>query len=746
MSAFIGQLRRAPGRILASVLALSLAVGAIGVLAIPTITEGSLHAAVERDGLGDIIVATTPLDDVQVAQLTDIPNVAAVSASAVVAATFDGDRGRVGDGAVRLVGLSPDRQLDALRLEAGRSPSDAGEVVASPGLAEVGDRLAVEGRTFDVVGVGTTLLWVGDEALYGDLDEIASLAPERGMNHLSILAAHDDEPSLRAIVAEAREVLAADGDTFTEFPEYLPDGTTPIDADIRQVSTLIGMLGIMAGLVALVLLASTTNTLITERTREVAVMRALGGRRRPLRRRLRRIAIGITAASLVVGLPLGVLISNLIARMVLEEFVGITPDVAVDWWVLAGSAFGALLGARLVAARAARRVTNAPLAAALRDREGAPFGAAWHQRAAAGLATGGLLARIAARSSLRRPGRTAAVVAQIAAAVGVAFLVPSLATSVNEYNTAAYESWQWETSALARDPGLPIPAGTVDAVDAVDGVETGVYAFGSIDDWEVDAWGIRPDTVMFDADLRAGRSLAAGEREVMVSAGFAERRGIALGETIDIELASGTVPYEVVGLVDDFNRSIYADRDVLAADVGAPGRANVVWWLGDAPIDVAQFELPAVDVSTAAEVRDESGAGRDAIVMIFGAIGVIVAGVAALAVMSSMLVSLFERRHELAALQSLGARRRRLRGLLIRELLPLGAVGTALGLGLGALGTRGIIGSFESSNAVDIGVVDAVGAIPFVVAGTVAMLVGLVLAAVRSASRRPIAVTLRGAA
>ncbi len=748
MSAFFGQVRRAPGRILASVLALSLAVGAIGVLAIPTITEGSLHAAVERDGLGDIIVATTPLDDVQVAQLTDIPNVTAVSASAVVAATLDGDRGAdgAGDDAVRLVGLAPDRRLDALRLDAGRAPSEPGEVVASPGLAEVGDRLAVAGRTFDVVGVGTTLLWVGDDALYGDLDEIAPLAPERGTNHLSILAAHDDEPSLRAIVAAAREVLAADGDTFTEFPEYLPDGTTPIDADIRQVSTLIGMLGIMAGLVALVLLASTTNTLITERTREVAVMRALGGRRRPLRRRLRRIAIGITASALLVGLPLGVIISNVIARMVLEEFVGITPDVAVDWWVLAGSALGALVGARLVAARAARRVTNAPLAAALRDREGAPFGAAWHQRAAAALPAGGLISRIATRSSLRRPGRTIAVVAQIAAAVAVAFLVPSLATSVNEYNSAAYESWRWETSAFARDPGLPIPAATVDAIDAVDGVETGIYTFGSIDDWEVDAWGIRPDTAMFDADLRAGRSLAAGEREVLVSAGFAERRGIDLGETIDVELAAGTVPYEVVGLVDDFSRSIYADRDVLAADVGAAGRANVVWSLGDAPIETAQFELPAVDVSTAAEVRDESGAGRDAIVMIFGAIGVIVAGVAALAVMSSMLVSLFERRHELAALQSLGARRRRLRGLLIRELLPLGAVGTVLGLGLGALGTRGIIGSFESSNAVDIGVVDAVGAIPFVVAAAAFMLVGLVLAAVRSASRRPIAVTLRGAA
>ena len=65
---------------------------------------------------------------------------------------------------------------------------------------------------------------------------------------------------------------------------------------------------------------------------------------------------------------------------------------------------------------------------------------------------------------------------------------------------------------------------------------------------------------------------------------------------------------------------------------------------------------------------------------------------------------------------------------------------------LGALGTRGIIASFESSNAIDIGVVDAFGAIPAIVAGTLAGVTLLTLVMVRAATRRPIAVTLRGAA
>ncbi len=111
-----------------------------------------------------------------------------------------------------------------------------------------------------------------------------------------------------------------------------------------------------------------------------------------------------------------------------------------------------------------------------------------------------------------------------------------------------------------------------------------------------------------------------------------------------------------------------------------------------------------------------------------------------------MSVSLYERRHELATMQAMGARRRRLRSLLVRELVVVGAIGVAAGLALGALGTRGIIASFEASNAIDIGVVDAVGAIPVIVVVTAVSLVLLAAAVVRGAARRPVAVTLRGAA
>ena len=736
MRSFLRQFRRAPGRILASVFALALAVGAIGVLAIPQVASSSLTEAVERDGLGDIIVETTPLDAAQLEAIAGVENVRVAEAQTTTPLDIDGR-------SIRLIGLAPDRTMDLVELRDGRAPEHAGEVVAETGSFELGDVVAIDDRHLVVVGLGSTLWWSGRDVLYTDLSTILGDQPggstPTGTDRLTITAVDDGADALQAIIDDVRGVIDVDGDTFTDFPTYFPNGTTPIDADIRQVSQLIGLLGIFAGLVALVLLASTTNTLVTERTREIAVMRALGGRQRTLRRRLRRIALGIAVAALIVGLPLGVLISNLIARMVLEEFVGITPGITVDIPVLVGSAAAVLLGARLVSAKAARRVTTTSLSAALRDRDGSPFGATRVQRVSTRLRVGSLRSRVAGRASLRRPARTVAVVVQIAAAVGAAFLIPSLATSVNDFNTSAFSVWQWESQAVARDAGLPLP---MERFDSDGRTEIGVSVEGRIEEWEVDVHGLRADSSMIEAPVTDGRWIEE-PREIVVSAGFARRTGIEVGDDTTLHLASGNATYRVSGLADDSSRAVYLDRDTLAAELGAPGMGNVIWSrAADATFDTG---VP-LSVTTLAEVRAEEAEGTNAIVVIFGAIGVVVSGVAALAVLSSMSVSLFERRHELATMQALGAPRRRLHGLLAREMLPLALCGLIGGLAIGAIGLRGIIASFESSNAIDIGVTDAIGAIPFIVLGTVLVLGVLTLLVVRSAGRHPIAVSLRGAA
>ncbi len=740
MRTLLRQFGRAPARILVSIFALALAIGAIGVFAIPSISEGSIHAIAADDGLADIMLVTTPIDDDVADKISSIVGVASVNRELELGAIFDGER------RTAFVGLEfEDQQMDLIGLEAGRLPQTEGEVVVSTGFAEVGDLLTLtdpidRGAELSVVGVGNTIWWADGNVVFGELDDVTALTEAGGANRIVITASDDNIESLRSITDDVRVVLTDAGGRFVDFPIYLPDGTTPIDSDIQQISTLIGLLGVVAGLVALVLLASTTNTLITERTREVAVMRALGARSRPLRRRLRRIAVGITAIALLIGLPLGVLISNLIARMVLQEFVGITPDIGVNVVVLVASAVGALLGARLVAARAARRVTKLPLATALRDREGSPYGRRWSERLMASAPFGNLSTRIAVRSASHRRARSIAVVAQIAAGVGAAITIASLTTSVNEFNTATRNSWTWQSVTYARAYGLPFDGAIVDGDPDS---EVGIEVDGAVADWDIEVYGIIPSSLFIDPDLRDGRWIEPGAHEAVLSAGFAERNGLVVGDMVDVELASGVAQYRIVGTADDFNRAVYLDHGDLSSDLGSPGAANVVWSSND---DVAAAFPVSTSTSTITGINEEDGQGRDAIVLIFGAIGLVVAGVAALAVISTMGVNLYERRHEFAALQAIGARRRRLRSLVTRELIPLGTAGIGLGVIAGYFGNRAIIGSFEASNSLDIGAVYAVGAVPFVIVGTVVGLLLLAALSVRGTSRRPVAITLRGAA
>lgn len=353
---------------------------------------------------------------------------------------------------------------------------------------------------------------------------------------------------------------------------------------------------------------------------------------------------------------------------------------------------------------------------------------------------GNLSTRIAVRSASHRRARSIAVVAQIAAGVGAAITIASLTTSVNEFNTATRNSWTWESVTYARAHGLPFDGAIVDGDPDS---EVGIEVDGAVADWDIEVYGIIPSSQFIDPDLREGRWIEPGAHEAVLSAGFAERNGLVVGDMVDVELASGVAPYRIVGTADDFNRAVYVDHGDLSSDLGSPGAANVVWSSND---DVAAAFPVSTSTSTITGINEEDGQGRDAIVLIFGAIGFVVAGVAALAVISTMGVNLYERRHEFAALQAIGARRRRLRSLVTRELIPLGTAGIGLGVIAGYFGNRAIIGSFEASNSLDIGAVYAVGAVPFVIVGTVVGLLLLAAVSVRGTSRRPVAITLRGAA
>ena len=499
MRAILREMRRAPVRIATSIAAIALAIAAIGVFAVPGVAESSLREIAADDRLTHINLTTAPFDDPEVvAELANLPGVedVEVRTSATVELTSGDD--------VLIVGSRPGSTIDQVRVDAGRYPRSATEALVSPGMASIGDVLTVVGRgdedALTVVGVGQTT-WLATEAAVFTLPEAASRLT--GIDGANTVVARLDDPTtdnLDGAVDGFRERLAAEGVSLTAFPIVLPDGAHPIEEDLTQVSFMIGSLGVMAGIVALILLASTTNAVVTERTRDAAIMRAIGGTRRVVRRDLRRLAIAIGAIGTIIGLPLGLVVANYVARMVLERFAGISPSIGVDPVVVGASVLFGIVGARLVSGRAARRVAKADLTAALRDRDASPFGARWTDRLLARLPTGGLASRIALRALARRRGRGIAVAAQFAGAVGAAILVASLSTSIAGFNEAELASHTWETETMPADDLFPYQLDE----SVGDGAEVAIHTFGEIDDWEIELFGVRPDTEMIDTDVVAG--------------------------------------------------------------------------------------------------------------------------------------------------------------------------------------------------------------------------------------------------
>jgi putative ABC transport system permease protein len=754
MGRFFREFRRAPARILASIFALSLALGAIGVMGVPTVASSSLRDEAAADAIANIAIDTTDTGGIAVESVVasvDGVDLAETQVEAMVEPLVVGQAGAGQAGAgpmLQVLGVDVGTQeIDIVRADAGRLPTGDGEILVTEGLADIGAVVAVtdmsgEPSTLTVVGVGGTSYWSGEQVAFSSLDTARELAGTEGSNRL-VVHADGGADELRVLAESISGALAEEGVAVVTLPVTVPHGQHPIEEDISQISLLVGLLGIVAGIVALVLLASTTTTLITERSREVAVMRALGGRQRAIRRRLRRLALAIAAAAVVVGVPLGVLVSNYIARMVLEEFVGLTPGFAFSVPVMVGSALFALVGARLVAARAARRVTNRPLATALRDRDANPFGRRLSERFAARVGLGGLLVRSGLRNGLHQRGRSLTMLAQITAAVAALMVVTSMATTVTAFNDAEFAHWDYATATSVPGPGLDMPGNLADRDDRS---EMAIETDGEYGDWLIDVVGVESGSAFLDPGLDGGRWYGSdGDAEIVLSTGFAERVGLDVGEVVDVRLPNGTVGYEVVGLHPARGRYAFVEVDRLATDLGSTGMANVLLSADDPPAALsAGLSDGTYTVHRMADLADEEN-GRDAVVLIFTAIGLVIVSVAGLAVASGLAVNVYERRHELAALQAIGGRRRQVMRVVLAELGPIAIAGVVLGVGFGYLGALGLVGAFESADAVEIGLTFATGVIPIAAVLAVLGSVGLGSLMARRVTRQPAAVTLRSA-
>src|SRR5205807_569538 len=207
------------------------------------------------------------------------------------------------------------------------------------------------------------------------------------------------------------------------------------------------------------------------------------------------------------------------------------------------------------------------------------------------------------------------------------------------------------------------------------------------------ALGVDPtrDGAARDYQLRSGRGLdeASG---VLLEAGFAAGQGFELGQPARLLTAGGLTQLPVVGLLEPYGPAAFNGGAVALpapgeaqGRFGMTGQVNTVRLVLVDGADPRQVEAAVGRLLPAGlfvqEPAARGAAGRDAMNATENGLATLsvsspVAG--AFVILNAFLMNLGERRRQLAILRALGATRRQITRLLLREALLLGLAGTAL--------------------------------------------------------------------
>lgn len=343
--------------------------------------------------------------------------------------------------------------------------------------------------------------------------------------------------------------------------------------------------------------------------------------------------------------------------------------------------------------------------------------------------------------------------------VGVSMTVSTTGSNTNVIDsaTASFASLgEVDAYVGSADPGVfptaPILPSSVEAAVAatpgVAGVGEGQMAYTTVGDSRVMLTGLAPGSTAPPADALTDETrdrLIDGEG-VAVSRDVAAALDVDAGDVVDLPTPTGVHSVEVLQVVPFFAASggvVALSMTQLRAWFERPGATilGVRFEPGADPETVMgalRAALPeGINVYSGAEsVRAVGESVRGGTVLV-AAMAWIVVGVAAVALLNTLTLSVLERRRELGVLRAMGASRRFVSRSVLAEAAAIGVVGGVLGAAFGAASQY--VTSFAMSRVLGVDVAFATGPMLLVstcVATALAM-VGAVAPAVR-ASRRTI--------
>ena len=725
----VTDLTRRRARTALSVLTLAIAVASISFFAIPTLIDDAMQDEVREGRLADVVLAMRPVEltSEQLAILAALPNVDAIEPRASVdVRVLIGER----RAPARVIGVRDlDRQgVDVVRVESGSLPG-AGELLADVQDANVGvydgragDTLIVLGGAgeevpFRISGRARSLPGgeqVQDEnviVLYAPIETVTALGGDRGYGELALRL---DDPSPSA----ARETVEAVGGSLAAVPEFggfanLPavraPGDWPGKSDTETFAKLLGVITVLALLSALVLISNTMSTLVAEQTREIAIMRALGARRRQVALVYVRTTLLLGAIGAIVGTLLGIGLSSLLAASFGSTFWAIDVGFGIDPVVVLVSVLVGLVAPPLAALPAIRRGLRLDLRDALEASGAALGGQGRLDRALRRIEILPRVAQVGLRNLGRHARRSVATALIVALAVGNLLAVLAMAQAATESTQTAWrdhlEDVQISTGgrALFDDRSEAAIRSTPGVAEAEAVLKNTVELGGS----EAFVWAVEQEPLfryrLTEGRWFSGEEVEAREPVAVIERNIAQLKGIDVGDRVLLTTAAGDAEVHIVGIVknqQENGTALYLPLTTARTLLGRPDTASAYWVKMDSSdpafvdrtTSLLEDRLAALGYEVSSEIRyvaerDEVAANRSLTTSI-AVLGFVIVAISMVGLANAITTNVLERTREIGVLRSIGARARDVRRIFTTEGMVLAIVGWLVGIPLGYALTR----------------------------------------------------------
>ncbi len=688
-----------PTRTLLVVLSITVGVFVFGTIMATQITlQRELRASFLATNPPSAIITTVPFDDELVEAARDVRGVAQAQGRRAVPARI-----QVGpnawqeavlyvlpdDGAMEVSIVRPyagawpppDHAVLIERTSTARARATPGDTlhIALPG--QHARELPVAGLTHDLSLPPAVIS--GQVFGYITFDTLEWLGGTRGYQQLAIVVEGDrtDPEHIRHVAAAVERLLKRSG-REVHTVEIPPPLQHPVEILLPTMMAIMTTIGSLALVISTFLIINTINAILTQQTRQIGVMKAIGAGAGQIARLYLGLAAAFGALALLLAAPLSALGARALSRFLAGQLNVDLHATRLPPEVLVIELIAALLVPLVVAGLPIRAVVRQPAHAALAGATTAPVTSTPLDGLIGRLTFLGRPTRLALRNTFRRRARLARTV--FALALGGAVFVAAMTLRLSLFATldASIASQRYDIEIqFSRPYRAERIASVVASAPGVTEVESllRTTAFPMRADGSTgEAMAVRAmpaDTTMYAPRMAEGRWLRPGDTQaVVLSTNITyKERGIGVGDPIHLEINGKTSTFQVVGLIEEIMPPVnpvwvYMTLDGYTTTQGGAGRSDtlrVATTIHDAAghgAMVAALERRLADAGFDVRVIHSRSEDRAILAERFNLISVVLSILAlliglvgGLGLAGTMSINVLERTREIGIMRAIGA-------------------------------------------------------------------------------------------